>query len=109
MDIPVGPNLMESAKEASTLRARDLRNELHGSLKQRMEETKTVLVSLVYGQRPEVVFTGFWNGRAVKNAQNALARFYRVRRHKDMRPNREVLNHGESTIVKGDGNVKSQS
>ena len=77
--------LVEKRDETPLLTAKDLKQELSGDYKQRIEETKVVTITFVYGERPDVVFSGFWNGRLVKNAQNALSRSYRHRRHKQVR------------------------
>lgn len=90
--------LLEKRDEQPEATAKDLKQHLSGDYKERMEETKSVTVTFTYGERPEVVFNGFWNGRLVKNAQNALSRYYRLRRHKQIRVHADVPNKGE-----GDG------
>lgn len=63
--------------------ATQLSNELGGTIKQRLETERTVVVKMFPDHRqPEVVFTGFWNGKFIKGAQNAISREYRGRRHK---------------------------
>ena len=89
--------LQDTRGEAAPLTAKDLKQELSGDYKQRMEETKTVTITFVYGERPDVIFSGFWNGRLVKNAQNALSRQYRLRRHKQVRANAQKPN---ATVLK---------
>ena len=50
---------------------------------------KSIYIELKDGGKPEVVFTGFWNGKLVKAAQKAIERTYRSRRFKPVRKNAE--------------------
>lgn len=61
---------------------RELSDGLLGNEKERMTEEKTMLLKLVPGQRPIIIFTGFWNGKFIKAAMNGIARAYRKRRIK---------------------------
>ena len=72
--------------------AKDLKQALSGTINERMEEDRSIVLTMKHGERPEVVFTGFWNGRLVNNAMNALSRNYRLRRHKQVRANAAVPN-----------------
>lgn len=54
---------------------------LQGTPKQRMEEEKSVVIRIIPGQRPQVEFGGFWTGKYIQAAQNALAKAYRTRHH----------------------------
>lgn len=85
----VSKALMEEKKAVEKveyhLTAQDLKHDLGGTLQERLLAEKTVFVSIKSGQKPEVIFTGFWNGKMVHNAQNALARAYRSLVHKNMR------------------------
>lgn len=67
------------------LTARMLAPQLQGSYEDRMNETKTILVTMLPGTRPTVVFTGWWNGRLVRAAQDSMSRAYRLRRYKPTR------------------------
>jgi len=77
------------------LNARDLSQELSGSINARMEEDRSIILTMKHGERPEVDFNGFWNGRLVKNAMNAISRGYRLRRHKQVRAHADVPNKEE--------------
>ena len=81
------PKVLE-AKE--TLRAADIKQELSGTAVPRESELKTILITLQHGEKPNVVFTGFWNGHLVRNAENAISRAYRHQRHKQIRANATV-------------------
>lgn len=69
------------------LTAKDLKQALSGTINQRLEEDRAIVLTMKHGERPEVQFDGFWNGRLVKNAMNAISRGYRLRRHKQVRAN----------------------
>lgn len=84
---------LEEKKDAP-LTAKDLKQHLGGTINERIEEDRSIVLTMKHGERPEVQFNGFWNGRLIKNAQNAIARSYRERRHKQVRahastPNKE--------------------
>lgn len=88
--------LQEALKNDTTtgveqLTAKDLKNELAGSPMDRMKEKKVIVITLDYGKRPEVEFQGFWNGKLVHNAMNAISRAYRLTRHKNIRANAFAL------------------
>ena len=72
--------------------AKDLKQALSGTINQRIEEDRAIVLTMKHGERPEVRFDGFWNGRLVKNAMNAISRGYRLRRHKQIRAHADVLN-----------------
>ena len=95
--------LLKEGGEQAQLTAKDLKQGLSGDLKQRMEEEKTVHIVFKYGERPDVTFTGFWNGQLVRNAQNALSRSYRQRRHKNMRAHANEPNPLGAEKENGDG------
>jgi len=84
----------EAAKEViqPELKAKDLKQALSGTINQRLEEDRAIVLTMKHGERPEVRFEGFWNGRLVKNAMNAISRQYRLRRHKQVRANAAVPN-----------------
>ena len=73
----------ESSSDEST--ARDLKGVLGGTLEERLKADKTIIITLRYGERAEVVFGGFWNGKLISSAQNAISRAYRLQRHKNIR------------------------
>ena len=68
------------------LTARELSSELGGTFEERMTEEKTILLKMIPGKRPEIVFTGFWNGKFIKAAMNSISKAYRLRRYKSRRP-----------------------
>lgn len=76
-----------SAIQAPAPKAVDLSKELAGSYDERMREDKTIVITLSYGKKPDVVFTGFWSGKLVSSATNAIARSYRLLKYKNIRPN----------------------
>lgn len=77
----------EKKEEKNTvLKAGDVVNELQGSYEQRMEEEKTMFITLTPGKRPVVTFTGFWNGKLISAAVNSIAKAYRLRRHRVSHP-----------------------
>jgi hypothetical protein len=78
--------------EEVELTAKDLKAGLGGTLEDRMGETKVIIITLVQGKRPEVDFQGFWNGKLVHNAMNAISRAYRLLRHKNIRTHASVPN-----------------
>ena len=67
-------------------RAKELTGALSGSVKNKMEDDRTILLKMEYGKRPEVTFTGFWSGRFLQGALSSISKAYRLRRHKDVRP-----------------------
>lgn len=78
-------DLMRERDETPELRAADLKQELSGTMEQREAETRTILLTMHHGEKPNVVFTGFWNGHLVRNAENAISRAYRQLKHKLIR------------------------
>jgi hypothetical protein len=97
--------LQEALKDDSTtaveqeLTAKDLKQELSGNVGDRMKERKVIVITLDYGKRPEVEFQGFWNGKLVHNAMNAISRAYRLLRHKNIRVNANTPNQMEDGDV----------
>ena len=78
MDVPKAVVERIIKKEPSTGRA--LSDALQGDAKERMEEEKTIMLRMTAGSRPEVTFTGFWNGRFIRAAMDSVAKAYRLRR-----------------------------
>lgn len=97
--------LQEALRNDSTtaveqgLTAKDLKQELSGDVGDRMKERKVIIITLDYGKRPEVEFQGFWNGKLVHNAMNAISRAYRLLRHKNIRVNANTPNQMEDGDV----------
>ena len=87
--------LMKERDEQPELTAKDLKQGLAGTVNQRMEEDRSIVLTMKHGEKPDVNFNGFWNGHLVKNAMNAISRGYRLRRHKDIRAHASVPNKGE--------------
>lgn len=54
---------------------------LQGTAKERMEEPKTAVIKFGGGGKPTVEFMGFWSGKYIKSAMNALSKAYRTRHH----------------------------
>lgn len=69
-----------SSENVSALRAKNIYAELGGDLKDRMSQPRSIHLVMTLDARPEVVFTGFWDGRLIQSAMNAIARQYRQRR-----------------------------
>ena len=67
-------------------RAKELTGALSGSVMDKMEDDRTILLKMEYGKRPEVTFTGFWSGRFLQGALSSISKAYRLRRHKNVRP-----------------------
>ena len=67
------------------LTSKALSSALSGTYQERLEEEKTIILIYKPGQRPEVTFTGFWNGRFIRAAQDSIARAYRLRRRHQTR------------------------
>ena len=55
---------------------------LQGTVKQRKEEPKTAVIKIVPGEKPQVEFGGFWTGKYIQSAMNALSKAYRTRHHR---------------------------
>ena len=72
--------------------AKDLKQGLAATASQRITEDRSIILTMKHGERPEVQFSGFWNGKLVNNAMNAISRGYRLRRHKAIRENAEKPN-----------------
>ena len=72
--------------------ARELKSDLGGSYEDRMKAERTVYVKINGSGKPEVIFTGFWNGKFVHVAMNSISRSFRLLRHKNIRSNPQVMN-----------------
>lgn len=70
----------ESVCEPVSMVGAQLSNALLGSVKDRNEEEKSILLTFTPGKKPVVIFTGFWNGKFITAAQNGISRAYRQRR-----------------------------
>jgi hypothetical protein len=64
------------------LTAKVLSSALADDSKERIEGEKSLTIHMTYGKRPEVVFHGFWNGKFIAGAMNAVAKAYRLQRAK---------------------------
>ena len=71
------------------LKGRDLSQGLQGTYEQRMQEEKTILLKMVPGKKPNVMFTGFWNGHFIKAAMDSIAKAYRLARYRPTMVRRE--------------------
>jgi hypothetical protein len=74
-------------------RAEELRDELRPEI----EGEKTLILKMLPGKRPEVVFTGAWSGKYIKAAMDSIAKGYRVSRRRVLLPTREEV----GTITQG--------
>ena len=74
--VPLAPKPLTASKLSEAL----------ASSKERIEGEKTVMVKMVMGKRPEVTFSGFWNGKFIAGAVNSIARAYRLQRSRPSRP-----------------------
>lgn len=70
--------------------AREMSQELQGTAKERMEEEKSIVLTMTTGNKPNVVFSGFWNGHFIRAAMNSISKAYRLRRFKNIRPHAGV-------------------
>jgi hypothetical protein len=68
----------EEKEKPST--AVDLTPALGGDLDARLKGKREIHLIMEYGKRPEVIFSGFWNGKFVGSATNAISRSYRLQR-----------------------------
>lgn len=90
---------LEHEKDLPPLTAKELKHDLGGDYKGRLEGDRSIVLTMKHGERPTVNFGGFWNGKLVNNAMNAISRAYRLQRHKDVRANA----HAPNTKENGDG------
>jgi hypothetical protein len=51
-----------------------------GTYQERLEQPRSIHLVMTLDRRPTVVFEGFWDGRLIQSAMNAIARQYRQRR-----------------------------
>ena len=70
---------MDNAKES-------LSNALMGTDVQRKDEVKTILLMFKPGEKPDVQFTGYWDGKFLRAALNSISKAYRLRRNKSTGP-----------------------
>jgi hypothetical protein len=93
VQLPRVSPLQETLKKpfAPDLTANTLKAGLSGTIEERTKESKSILLTLEYGKRPEVVFSGFWNGKLISSAMNGISRAYRLQRHKNIRVNATQL------------------
>ena len=96
MDDPKVVNV-ENKDSFTSATGHGLSKGLEGTYKERMEEEKSIVLTMTLGKRPEVAFTGFWNFRFIKAAMNSIAKAYRLRRFKPIRP------EAENPTVRGEG------
>jgi hypothetical protein len=87
---------VETQENITFLKSKNIYQEIGGSYDDRMSQPRTIHLTMTLDKRPEVVFTGFWNGKFIQAAMNAIARQYRQRRivvaktlggNGDVRPN----------------------
>jgi len=51
-----------------------------GTYEERLQQSRSIHLTMTLDKRPTVVFEGFWDGRLIQSAMNAIARQYRQRR-----------------------------
>lgn len=90
---------LEKEKTLPPLTAGELKLEL-GGYKERLEGDKSIVLTMTHGSRPAVEFGGFWNGKLIGNAMNAISRAYRLQRHKNARAHATVPNQKENGDAK---------
>ena len=66
-------------------KASQFSNALESTPKEHFECNGTITLKMTPTARPEVIFTGFWNGRFIQAAFKAISRAYRERRHRPSR------------------------
>lgn len=79
------------------LRAEELRDELRPTV----DGEKSLLLKIIPGKRPEVVFTGFWTGKYIKAAMDSIAKCYRVARRTAILPASKVAETSTQALPEG--------
>lgn len=51
-----------------------------GTYEERMQQTRSIHITMNANSRPIVVLEGYWDGRLIQGAMNAIAKQYRQRR-----------------------------
>jgi len=64
--------------EGPKVTAKGLQQELGGSIEQRLESEKRILLTMKSPSEVDVQMLGFWNGKLVRAATNAIERSYRT-------------------------------
>jgi hypothetical protein len=83
-----------------------------GTIEERNAETKTALIVFKHNLKPEIIFTGFWSGRLIHSAQNALSKAYRLSKYRISRPDTKVVSEEIPVelkpveVVKENGDVR---
>ena len=69
---------------SDTPKGLDLANGLAPAVKDRFKEDRSIYIKMSADthKKPEVTFIGYWNGKFIKAAFNAVQRTYRSRRHR---------------------------
>ena len=78
--------MVESKAKVVESKGSELAGALQGTAKERLEEERTIVLTMTAGQRPVVNFTGFWSGKFIRAAMDSIARAYRLRRNSASRP-----------------------
>jgi hypothetical protein len=90
-------------KQIEVTGSRTLSDALGGSIEDRMKAPRTMSMRIEADGRIAVDFGGFWNGKLLHGALNAVSKAYRMRRYKNVRPNPSVPNKG---VEDGDKKAK---
>lgn len=89
-------------KNLDKLEAKDFTRALAGSEEQVKVEEKTIVLRMTPGNRPEVMFTGFWTGKYLRAALDSISKAFRLRRSKMHPARRENTPTGVKKEGKGD-------
>lgn len=71
---------VDAEENIKHLKSKNIYAEIGGTFDDRMAQSRTIHLTMTLDKRPEVIFTGFWNGKFIQAAMNAIARQYRQRR-----------------------------
>ena len=74
-----------------TVKAGDLKDILAPSNGVTVDGEKTLTLRIIPGQRPSVVFSGFWTGKYIKAAMDSIAKAYRLTRRRVLPSTLEVM------------------
>lgn len=51
---------------------------------------RELTITMIDGQRPVVIFNGFWNGKFIKAAMDSISKAYRLRARDIVRPRAQI-------------------
>lgn len=91
-DVVANANTAEREKERVIIAEQEKKEEVESSqqvkepdkpnitYQDRLKTERTIHLTMRLDSLPEVIFSGFWDGRLIQSAMNAIARQYRQRR-----------------------------